>query len=134
MTKVKEEYDQHHSATNDIGTEKTRDGSTTVAETETAKRPHILFILADDMGTVPTACVLRVAHDPLSSMCTYPCIHSTSRQTVLYCILRCLTHFVSGWNDVSWNTASDIDTPNLSRLARRGIIFNRTYAQASCSP
>ncbi|XP_062522065.1 uncharacterized protein LOC134196859 [Corticium candelabrum] len=51
-------------------------------------RPHILFILADDLG----------------------------------------------WNDVGWHSTSDLDTPNLSRLAQRGIIFNQSYAQSICSP
>ena len=40
-----------------------------------------------------------------------------------------------GYNDVSFNGATDIDTPNIDRIAEEGIKFNNGYvAHASCAP
>ncbi len=38
-----------------------------------------------------------------------------------------------GWRDVGWN-GSEIQTPNLDRLASQGVQLDRYYAQPSCSP
>ncbi|MGH0037743.1 MAG: arylsulfatase B [Myxococcota bacterium] len=53
----------------------------------TAERPHILLILADDLG----------------------------------------------WRDVGYHD-SEIETPNIDRIAREGLELDRFYAQPSCSP
>jgi len=40
-----------------------------------------------------------------------------------------------GWNDVGPNQTRDIDTPNLNKLAKDGMLFNNAYASAPvCSP
>ena len=57
------------------------------AGAESAQRPHILIILADDLG----------------------------------------------WRDVGYH-GSEIETPNIDRIAREGIELDRFYAQPSCSP
>ncbi|WAR03687.1 ARSI-like protein [Mya arenaria] len=38
-----------------------------------------------------------------------------------------------GWNDVSWNNP-DVQMPTLDKLARKGVIFNSSYTQPTCSP
>lgn len=38
-----------------------------------------------------------------------------------------------GWNDVGYH-GSPIETPNIDRIAQKGIELNRFYAQPSCSP
>jgi arylsulfatase A-like enzyme len=38
-----------------------------------------------------------------------------------------------GWGDVGYN-GSKIDTPNVDKLARRGVRLNQFYAQPVCSP
>jgi arylsulfatase B len=38
-----------------------------------------------------------------------------------------------GWNDVSYH-GSDIETPNIDRLAREGVALERFYAAPICSP
>mmetsp|Transcript_50791 Transcript_50791/g.99557 ORF Transcript_50791/g.99557 Transcript_50791/m.99557 type:complete len:546 (-) Transcript_50791:14-1651(-) len=53
-----------------------------------AKRPHILVIVADDLG----------------------------------------------WNDVDFHGSEQIPTPNLSNLAKKGVIFDNYYVQPVCSP
>lgn len=52
-----------------------------------AKSPHILFIVADDLG----------------------------------------------WNDVGYHNPA-METPNIDKLAREGLILNQTYFQPLCSP
>lgn len=39
----------------------------------------------------------------------------------------------AGWNDVGYN-GSEIQTPNIDRLAKNGVILNRFYANPTCSP
>ncbi|MCL4132972.1 UNVERIFIED_CONTAM: hypothetical protein GTU68_052674, partial [Idotea baltica] len=40
-----------------------------------------------------------------------------------------------GWGDVGFNGNADIQTPNLDKLAKRGIIFSRFYSAGPvCSP
>ena len=38
-----------------------------------------------------------------------------------------------GWNDVGYH-GSEIRTPNIDRLAAEGIVLERFYAQATCTP
>ena len=38
-----------------------------------------------------------------------------------------------GWNDVGWNNPR-IETPNLDRMAREGVILNSSYVQPVCTP
>ena len=38
-----------------------------------------------------------------------------------------------GWNDVGYH-GSDIQTPNIDRLAREGVELNRFYVHPTCSP
>ena len=38
-----------------------------------------------------------------------------------------------GWNDVGFN-GSEIQTPNIDRLAKNGVILNRFYVSPTCSP
>ena len=51
-----------------------------------------------------------------------------SRPNILYILADDL-----GYGDVSWNNPSMI-TPNLERLARKGVILDQFYAQPKCSP
>ena len=40
-----------------------------------------------------------------------------------------------GYNDVSYNGATEIETPNIDRLAREGVIFSNAYVvQPTCGP
>ncbi|WP_281298647.1 sulfatase-like hydrolase/transferase [Flavobacterium limnophilum] len=39
----------------------------------------------------------------------------------------------AGWNDVGYN-GSEIQTPNIDRLAKNGVVLNRFYASPTCSP
>jgi arylsulfatase A-like enzyme len=39
-----------------------------------------------------------------------------------------------GWGDVSWNAPHDVATPNLARLAREGLVFERYYTAPLCTP
>ena len=39
----------------------------------------------------------------------------------------------AGWNDVGYN-GSEIQTPNIDRLAKNGVVLNRFYANPTCSP
>ena len=39
-----------------------------------------------------------------------------------------------GWGDLSLNGNRDINTPNIDKLAQEGIVFNRFYVNAVCSP
>ena len=38
-----------------------------------------------------------------------------------------------GWNDVGYH-GSEINTPNIDRLAAEGLELDRFYAQPTCSP
>ena len=51
-----------------------------------------------------------------------------SRPNLLYILADDL-----GWADVSWNNPSMI-TPNLEKLARKGVILDQFYSQPKCSP
>ena len=51
-----------------------------------------------------------------------------SRPNILYILADDL-----GYGDVSWNNPSMI-TPNLDRLARKGVILDQFYSQPKCSP
>ena len=51
-----------------------------------------------------------------------------SRPNILYILADDL-----GYGDVSWNNPSMI-TPNLERLARKGVILDQFYSQPKCSP
>ena len=44
-----------------------------------------------------------------------------------------IAHFLLGVNDVSWNNP-EIHTPNIEKLARRGVIMNNMYTLPVCSP
>ncbi len=39
----------------------------------------------------------------------------------------------AGWNDVGYN-GSEIQTPNIDRLANNGVVLDRFYANPTCSP
>ena len=39
----------------------------------------------------------------------------------------------AGWNDVGYN-GSEIQTPNIDKLAKNGVVLNRFYASPTCSP
>jgi arylsulfatase A len=39
-----------------------------------------------------------------------------------------------GWNGIGPNGNTDVDTPNLDRLAKDGMRFTNAYAEAQCSP
>lgn len=39
----------------------------------------------------------------------------------------------AGWNDVGYN-GSEIQTPNIDRLAKNGVVLDRFYASPTCSP
>ena len=38
-----------------------------------------------------------------------------------------------GWNDVGYHN-SEVISPNLDKLANEGVILDRNYAQAVCTP
>ena len=42
--------------------------------------------------------------------------------------------YVSGFNDISWNNPTEVNTPNLQHYGDTGIILDRNYAQPVCSP
>ena len=39
-----------------------------------------------------------------------------------------------GWNDIGYNNASDVSSPNIDALAHSGLILNNYYVQHICSP
>jgi len=48
-----------------------------------------------------------------------------------------MVHIVAddlGWNDVGFNGATDIKTPNLDKLAAEGVTFTQFYVQPMCTP
>ncbi|KAL8587302.1 hypothetical protein ACOMHN_045549 [Nucella lapillus] len=38
-----------------------------------------------------------------------------------------------GWNDIGFHNP-DILSPNVDKLAKKGVIFDQAYVQSSCSP
>lgn len=39
-----------------------------------------------------------------------------------------------GWGDLSLNGNTNLDTPNIDRMAERGVVFDRFYVSPVCSP
>jgi arylsulfatase A-like enzyme len=77
------------------------------------------------------ACFLIAA---FCAACQHALSASKSSDRALPNVILCMTDD-QGWGDTGYNGHPHLRTPNLDRMAREGVRFNRFYAAAPvCSP
>jgi arylsulfatase A-like enzyme len=87
----------------------------------TSRRRSLLSLLAGYVAVVlPTTLCLGQSADRATA--------ATGRPNIVFILADDL-----GWADVGYH-GSEIQTPNLDRLAREGVRFNRHYVMATCTP
>ncbi|KAI8491914.1 hypothetical protein Bbelb_302870 [Branchiostoma belcheri] len=85
-----------------------------VQTTKNTTQPHVVFIVADDLGGRTHTCFFRTAR--------------TGHARRSYSHVRVVNPQTARWHN------PDVKTPVLDQLARDGVILNQTYVNYVCTP